>query len=292
MIDRKNYRWRLHMDYLNIMKNRNSCRDFSDQPVDETVLSRLLEAAVCAPTSGGFQNYSIIKVKEPERKQALAKLCRNQGFIGKAPVNLIFCVDLHREKRIAESYSVLPNIQFDYESLSMFIMDAAIAAQTLCIAAEAEGLGCVLIGNIVTNQKQVAELLNLPKQVLPVIMVSLGHRKNKGTISGKYPPSVMVHEETYQEQDIADLQAAWKEKYADWNIKPNEKLMTRIGEITREYFGDDYAADGARFIRENDWVDPFSFWYGYYYPNHEGMMTAEDHIKFLEEQEMTGYKKK
>ena len=68
--------------------------------------------------------------------------------------------------------------------------------------------------------------------------------------------------------------------------------MSRIGEITKEYFGEDYAAEGARFIREKDWVDPFSFWYGYYYPNHEGLMTPEDHIKFLEEQEMTGYKKK
>ena len=163
------------MNYLNMMKNRNSCRDFSDQPIDEEVLQRLLEASVCAPSSGGFQNYSIIKVTDSEKKQTLAKLCRKQGFIGKAPVNLVFCVDLHRERRIAQSCSVLPNIQYDYESFIMFVMDAAIAAQTLCMAAEAEGLGSVLIGNIVTNQKQVAELLNLPKQVLPVIMVSLGH---------------------------------------------------------------------------------------------------------------------
>lgn len=282
----------VEMNYLNMMKNRNSCRDFSDQPIDEEVLQRLLEASVCAPSSGGFQNYSIIKVTDSEKKQTLAKLCRKQGFIGKAPVNLVFCVDLHRERRIAQSCSVLPNIQYDYESFIMFVMDAAIAAQTLCMAAEAEGLGSVLIGNIVTNQKQVAELLNLPKQVLPVIMVSLGHRKNKGTVSGKYSPSIMVHEETYQERDITELQAAWKEKYADWSIKPNEKLMSRIGEITKEYFGEDYAAEGARFIREKNWVDPFSFWYGYYYPNHEGLMTPEDHIKFLEEQEMTGYKKK
>lgn len=280
------------MDYLNIMKNRSSCRDFTDDPIDEAALSRLLEAAICAPSSGGFQNYSIIKVADPQRKQSLAKLCRNQGFIGKAPVNLVFCIDLHRERRIAQSYSVLPNIQFDYESLAMYIMDAAIAAQTLCMAAEAEGLGSVLIGNIVTNQKAVAELLNLPKQVLPVIMVTLGHRKSNGTLSGKYPASVMVHEETYQEQDITKLQEAWKQKYADWKIKPNEKLMSRIGEVTKSYFGEAYAEEGAKLIDDHDWVDPFSFWYGYYYPNHEGLMTAEDHLKFLEEQEMTGYKKK
>lgn len=280
------------MDYSNIMKNRSSCRDFSDKPVDEAVLQRLLEAAVNSPSSGGFQNYSIIKVTDPQRKQSLAKLCRNQGFIGKAPVNLVFCIDLHRERRIAESYSVLPNIQYDYESFLMYVMDAAIAAQTLCMAAETEGLGSVVIGNIITNQNQVAELLSLPKQVLPVLMVSLGHRKNKGALSGKYPASILVHEETYQEQNISELQDAWKKKYADWNIKPNEKLMTRIGEITKEYFGEAYAAQGARIMLENDWVDPFSFWYGYYYPNHEGMMTAADHIKFLEEQEMTGYKQK
>lgn len=65
------------MDYLNIIKNRSSCRDFTDEPIEEA-LSRLLEAAICAPSSGGFQNYSIIKVADPQRKQSLAKLCRNQ----------------------------------------------------------------------------------------------------------------------------------------------------------------------------------------------------------------------
>ena len=57
-------------DIFDLMKNRCNCRSFTDEPIPEDLLDRLLEASVSAPFSGGFQNYSIIKVTEPEGRTA------------------------------------------------------------------------------------------------------------------------------------------------------------------------------------------------------------------------------
>ena len=83
-------------------RNRKSCRAFQEKAIPPEVMNRLLDAAISAPSSGGFQNYAIIKVEDPARKKKLSEYSRGQGFIASAPVNLVFCIDLHRERRIAE----------------------------------------------------------------------------------------------------------------------------------------------------------------------------------------------
>lgn len=60
-------------DIFELMKNRCSCRNFTDEPIPAELLDRLLTASVSGPSSGGFQNYSIIKVTEPEEKAQLAQ---------------------------------------------------------------------------------------------------------------------------------------------------------------------------------------------------------------------------
>ncbi|MEH7484588.1 hypothetical protein V7157_26655 [Neobacillus drentensis] len=45
---------------------------------------------------------SVIEVREPERKAALAKAAGNQRWIKEAPVFLVFCMDFYRAKLAAE----------------------------------------------------------------------------------------------------------------------------------------------------------------------------------------------
>ncbi|MFQ9891959.1 MAG: nitroreductase family protein [Emergencia sp.] len=271
---------------LTLMKNRKSCRAFSDRPIEKAVLDQLLDAACQAPSSGGFQNYSIIKVTEESKKRKLMEVCRGQSFIAKAPVNLIFCMDLHREKRIAESFHGISNTDYSYEEFVMLIMDAVIAAQNLCIAAESFGLGSVYVGNIINMEDQVVKLLRLPEKVLPVIMVTLGYPKQEGSVSLKYPKEILVHEETYQEKSLETLREAFDEKYADWKMKPTNKTLTVIEREAEKHFGTDYAKKCIETIKDNNRVDAFSFWYGFYYANRDGMLTNEELWTFLKKQDL------
>lgn len=278
------------MDVVKLLKNRKSCRAFLDKPIEEGILRQLLEAAICAPTSGGFQNYSIIKVTSPEKKSQIAERCRNQNFIGKAPVNLIFCMDLYREKRIAESFYGVPNLDYGYEGLLMVTADCSIAAQNLCIAAESFGLGSVCIGNVISSQEQISQILQLPEKVAPVLLVALGYPKSQGMLSGKYSSEIMVHEEVYEEKPIELLTEAFKQKYDGWKIKPRPETMEAIERVAEKNFGKEYSEKCRKIIWDQDWVDPLSYWNGYYYSTHESNMTDEEQWEFMKKKKLEFHK--
>ena len=274
------------MNTMELMMNRKSCRAFQDKAIPQEVMNRLFDAAASAPSSGGFQNYAIIKVEDPARKKKLSEYSRGQGFIASAPVNLVFCIDLHRERRIAEELHGVCSLEYDYCKLIMLTLDAAIAAQNLCIAAEGEGLGSVYIGNLIDREKEAAELLNLPEEVIPVIMVTLGYPKTAGNLSGKYTREVLVHEETYEEKDMELLLKDFWQKYEGWNIKPSEKILSGIAENAKDVYDEAYIEKMKAVMTGNDLVDPLSFWYGYYYSDKTDMMDNEAHLKFLTEQKL------
>ena len=87
---------------LKLLIDRSSCRSFSDRAVPDDVLSIVLEAGIHTATGGNLQPYSIIKITNRISKEKLAALNEDQTFISDAPVNLLFCIDMHRLKRWAE----------------------------------------------------------------------------------------------------------------------------------------------------------------------------------------------
>ncbi len=123
--------------------------------------------------------------------------------------------------------------------------------------------------------------------VVPVIMVTAGWPKEKGVLSGKYPASVMVHDGHYEEKTAEQLTDAFYAKYDGWKMKPNEKMMSRIGQTAETYQGEAYRKLNSDTIWKSNYVDPLSFWYGYYYADVEGAMTQEDHRRFLEKQRLS-----
>lgn len=268
---------------LELMESRKSCRAFAEKPIEKELLDKLLDAACHAPSSGGFQNYAIIKVTDEEKKQKLAEVCGGK-FIAKAPVNLVFCMDLHRERRIAESFYGIPSRDYHYEGLTMLVMDAAIAAHNLCIAAESFGLGSVYVGNVVNRIDEVTALLHLPGKVLPVIMVTLGYPKTEGAVSLKYSREILVHENEYAERPIETLKEAFEKKYADWKMPAKEKRVAVIAKEAERRFGAEYAKKCVETIHANDMIDPLSFWHGYFYADRSDILSNEEQWAFLARQ--------
>ena len=86
--------------FYDLVARRASCRSFLPDPIPEDVLRRVLNAGCQSPNGGGFQTYSILCIEDPEKKEALAGLCRNQRFIARAPMNLVFCIDFHRMEQV------------------------------------------------------------------------------------------------------------------------------------------------------------------------------------------------
>jgi nitroreductase len=73
-----------------LVKARRSVRAYASQPLDETELKQILEAANRAPSAGNLQAYDILIVRAEAAKRALAKAALSQGFIAQAPIVLAF----------------------------------------------------------------------------------------------------------------------------------------------------------------------------------------------------------
>jgi len=191
---------------MEVLTAHESVRAFQSKDIPANMLQAITVAARSAPTSSNLQAYSIIVVKEEQRKARLASLSGNQSFIKDAPVFLVFCADIYRLKHVTESqgYTFLSN------TLEMFLlssMDATLALQNALVAAESLGLGCVPVGSIRNNPKAVAEELGLPAGVFAVSGLSIGYEKEgmRRGVKPRLPEQVTVHKEKYITENLDSL---------------------------------------------------------------------------------------
>jgi nitroreductase len=67
------------MDALEAIRKRRSVRRYTDRPVDEADLDELLRLALLAPTGGMAQAWSLIVVRDPETRAAVADIVMRGG---------------------------------------------------------------------------------------------------------------------------------------------------------------------------------------------------------------------
>ncbi len=93
---------------IKVLKNHRSVREFDPEiDVSEVQTETIIEAALAAPNWINGQQVSVIEVREPERKAALAKAAGSQRWIEEAPVFLVFCMDFYRAKLAAEKMGMI-----------------------------------------------------------------------------------------------------------------------------------------------------------------------------------------
>ena len=86
------------------MKNlltRRSIRKYSERPVADDLLDRLMEEASRTQTMGNLQLYSVVVTRSAEVKQQLAPAHFNQPMVTDAPVVLAICADFNRTSQWA-----------------------------------------------------------------------------------------------------------------------------------------------------------------------------------------------
>lgn len=166
-----------------IMKRR-SYRTFSDRPVEEDVERSLLEMTLRAPSGGNMQLWSMIRVRDEEKKRILSQTCDNQPFIAKAPLVYLFLVDSHKwleyfkASRSAEKFDIpmrMPGIG----DFHLGLQDAMAAAQTCVLASETLGLHSCYIGDIIEQWETVQKTFSLPDYAVPACMLVLGYPKEE-----------------------------------------------------------------------------------------------------------------
>lgn len=209
----------------NFFTTRRTVRRYTDRRVDDSLLTRLLEEASHAPTTGNMQLYSVIVTRDADAKKRLAPAHFNQPSVEGCDVLLTFCADYNRFIRWCEVSDAVPGYG-NFQSFVTAVIDTVIFAQQFCTLAEMEGLGCCYLGTTTYNAPMIAGALGLPAMVVPVVTLSVGWPAENPPVSDRLAPEAFIHAETYR-------------PYTD----------SRIREI---YAPKEALPDSRRFVEENE----------------------------------------
>ena len=205
--------------------NHRSVRAFTGEPLPEGLIETLVAAAQSAPTSSNLQTWSLVTVQDRERLSRLAAASNRQGFLNTAPLFLVWVADLSRNQRLGEAAGqTLEGIDY-LESYMVAMIDAALAAQNLVVAAEALGLGTCYIGALRSKPEVISEELGLPPNAMGLFGMCVGYPdvEKLSDIKPRLPQSAIVHSETYK---VTPEEAAAAARYDDAMLD----FSTRVGQ--------------------------------------------------------------
>lgn len=193
-----------------ILKHR-SIRKFTDEPVSGEMLNSILEAASRASTTGNMQVYSIVVSRDAKVKEELWTAHFRQNMVKQAPLVLTFCCDFNRFNKWCHQRKAEPG----YDNFLSFItgaIDALLAAQNCSLAAEAMGLGVCYLGTTTYNADQIIDILGLPRAVVPVTTIVIGHPDENPELTDRLPVDAIVHTDRYHDYSPDEIDRLYEEK--------------------------------------------------------------------------------
>jgi nitroreductase len=186
------------MEVTEAIRKRRAVRSYTDRPVPDEVLDRLLRLGLAAPTGSGAQAWSLMVVRDPARRRAIAELVIDGG-------STYFGIMRRRKEGVSEeehaewargygeqvlgSYRLAPvwilglvvprdnyPEQMRKGGAEDDLISLAFAMENLMVAARAEGLGTVPTTAFQRFEKdRLREIVGLPPEVDPAIITPLGY---------------------------------------------------------------------------------------------------------------------
>jgi nitroreductase len=192
---------------------RRTIRKYESREVEENLIARILTAGTRASTTGNMQVYSVIVTRDDDMKKRLAPAHFNQPMVTEAPVVLTFCADFNRFNLWCRQRDAEPGYD-NFLSFMTAAIDALIVAQTVCSAAEEEGLGICYLGTATYNADKIIEVLDLPTGVVPVATVTIGWPSVIPDQPDRLPLEAVVHHERYRDFTPQMIDDLYREKEA------------------------------------------------------------------------------
>lgn len=180
--------------------NHKSIREFTDQKIDTKTLETLFQVANHTSSSVGMQSYSIIRVTDPVKKDAISKVC-NQAHVARAQELLIFIVDLYRNAQISKEMGEDIDEKINMDKFFQGFTDGAIACQNTVVAIESLGMGAVYLGSALNDSQEIIDILELPPLTFPIVGLGFGYPNQEPQLKPRMDIALKVFENTYKIQD-------------------------------------------------------------------------------------------
>jgi len=168
---------------MDLILGRRSVRLFSPGQIEASTVTRLLEAAMAAPSAMTKDPWRFVVVRKAEMMTDLAGVLPGGKMLPAAAMAIVVCGDL--------------DAAFERQ-LGYMLQDCSAAIENLLLASSGLGLGACWVGIYPSDPmvKGVRQLLALPANVIPVACVALGLPGEELPARTRYNASY-VHEEKW-----------------------------------------------------------------------------------------------
>lgn len=150
------------MDALKAIITRRSIRKYKNKKIPESIIKKLINAGMSAPSCYNYQPWIFILIKKIETKKAIIKAKGGCEFITKAPLVIACC---YNESLTKDKHHNIENV--------------TLAVENILITANALGLGACYMGAFDPEnpsvEKKLSKALKLPKQIHLVSLISIGY---------------------------------------------------------------------------------------------------------------------
>ena len=251
------------------MLRHRSIRKYKPDPVSNELLNEVLEAGLRASSSGNMQVSSVIVTRDLALREQLYKPHMEQSMVLEAPVLLTFCADFHRMRHWLRLSDAPDNFD-DFFSFMLAAIDTCLSAQNVALAAESKGLGICYMGSTFAHCDQIGAILNLPKNVVPIVGFSLGYPDEAPALRDRLPLDGIVHYETYQDYSDERIREVYKEREVKgWDrymsfpklkamveesgVKNLAQIYTKVKYTRTDY--NRYSRDILKYLAEQDFMN-------------------------------------
>jgi nitroreductase len=192
-------------DFFDVVLSQRAYRSFTDQPVPDEVVERVLTAATHAPSAENTQPWAFIVIRDPELRARIGELTQRawEGGGLEFSANRLtpaMLADVHQGALGGVSAApVLVVVCGDTSHCVPAVLEASVwpAVQNLLLAATASGLGSALTTLATRFGEELRDVLALPPHVQAMAVVPLGYPAKRLGPPKRLPLSERAHRDRY-----------------------------------------------------------------------------------------------
>lgn len=192
-------------EFFDVVRAQRACRAFAPEPVADSLVERLLEAATRAPSAENSQPWVFVVVRDGRSRAELAELARRAwegGGRSHSQSRLSPAVLADVERAVSGGLAGAPVVIVvggDTRLAHPRSLEASVfpAVQNLLLAATALGLGSALTTLPLAFAAEVSEALGLPEEVRPMAVVPVGRPARPLGPGRRAPVSAKTYRDRY-----------------------------------------------------------------------------------------------
>ncbi len=160
------------MDFWEVLKERKSVREYSEEKIKNEDLEKIIDAARLAPTARKVEPWEFIVITSKKSLGELGEITDHGKFLAAAAAGIVVVS----------------------KDTKYYLEDCSAATENILLAATALGIGaCWIAGDKKDYAGAICECLGVPQDYKLVSIVSLGYPKSKTEFSKKRPLESVLH---------------------------------------------------------------------------------------------------